>query len=203
MLTRRTLVAATLAAPALVAATSPLRAAAHQPAVPRARRFRLGDVTVSTLLVARRAADNPQSVFGLNVSRETFARVSAENFLSPDRGQFFFTPTLVDTGSARILFDTGLDPTAMTAALAAAGTAPADITHLVLTHMHGDHIGGLMSGDAPTFAAARHVCGNDEFQAWRAAGDGNFNSKVRPLQDRFTFLEDGQDVAGGVTAVAT
>jgi glyoxylase-like metal-dependent hydrolase (beta-lactamase superfamily II) len=39
------------------------------------------------------------------------------------------------------------------AALAAAGIAPDQIDTVVLTHMHGDHIGGLMGADGgtPTF----------------------------------------------------
>lgn len=62
-----------------------------------------------------------------------------------------------------MLFDTGLNPAGITGALAAVGYSPDQINVVVLTHMHGDHIGG-MAGDngAATFANARFVTGSVE-----------------------------------------
>jgi hypothetical protein len=68
----------------------------------------LGGFEVTTLLGGTRTVPDPQTIFGMNVSPEEFAEVSEAAFIPTDRAQFFFTPTLVNTGSELILFDTGL-----------------------------------------------------------------------------------------------
>jgi glyoxylase-like metal-dependent hydrolase (beta-lactamase superfamily II) len=165
--------------------------------------FMLGDFQVSTLLAGTRTVENPQEIFGLNVSPEEFAEVSEANFIPTDRAQFFFTPTVVDTGNGVVLFDTGTDAAGITEALAAAGYAPEDIGTVVLTHMHGDHIGGLTAEDGtPTFANAAYVTGQVEFDHWAAQGDEGFEAKVRPFADRFTFIGDEGEAAPGITGMA-
>jgi glyoxylase-like metal-dependent hydrolase (beta-lactamase superfamily II) len=165
--------------------------------------FMLGEFEVSTLLAGTRTVENPQEIFGLNVPAEEFAEVSEANFIPADRAQFFFTPTVVDTGSGLVLFDTGLNAGSITAALEAAGYAPADVSTVVITHMHGDHIGGLTQEDgAPTFANASYVTGQAEFDHWAAQNNEGFEAKVRPLADRFTFIGDNGEVAPGITGIA-
>jgi len=128
--------------------TRPAQAAADPqgPALPLFQRFRLGSFEVTPLLAGTRTTNKPQETFGLNASAEDFAALAAQNFLPADRTQNFFTPTLVNTGAELVLFDTGLAPEGITAALAAAGHTPDQIDVVVLTHMHGDHIGGRSLG---------------------------------------------------------
>ncbi|MCV2868467.1 MBL fold metallo-hydrolase [Defluviimonas sp. WL0002] len=198
---------ALLSAAALpLAAAIPGRAAAmvakQGMSIPTFKRFALGDFEVTTLLAGTRAVENPHDIFGLNVSDEEFAAASEAAFIPTDVAQFFFTPTLVNTGDSMILFDTGLNPEGITAALAAAGHTPDQINTVVITHMHGDHIGGLMGEQGATFANAGHVTGAVEHNHWMGAGNETFDTKVRPLNDRFTFLDDGGTVAPGITAIA-
>ncbi|NEY90383.1 MBL fold metallo-hydrolase [Tabrizicola oligotrophica] len=165
-------------------------------------RFALGDFEVTTLLAGTRLNDKPRETFGLNVPDDEFAAASQAAFLPADRAMTFFTPTLVNTGSELVLFDTGLDPAGITAVLAAAGVAPDQVDVVVLTHMHGDHIGGLMGAAGPTFVNARYVTGAVEHNHWSAAGNEGFDTKVRPLNDKMTLLDDGGPVAPGITALA-
>jgi len=73
---------------------------------------------------------------------------------------------------------------------------------VVITHMHGDHIGGLTDdAGAETFAGAAYVTGQVEFDAWSQTDNEGFAGKVKPLAEKFTFLNAGQDVRGGITAV--
>lgn len=190
------------ALPAMTA--TPARAATEMQGASFApyNRFKLGDFEVTALLAGTRTVEGPTEIFGLNASADEFAALSAANFIPADKAQFFFTPTLVNTGAELVLFDTGGAPEGITAALAAAGVAPEQINVVVITHMHGDHVGGLGAAGSPTFANARYVTGAVEHNHWSAAGSEAFEANVKPLNDKFTFIDDGATVAGGITGMA-
>lgn len=203
-LTRRRLLAGAAAMPLAAATAGPLSAAADMlgAAAPRFNRFKLGGFEVTTLLAGTRTVPEPQTIFGLNVSEEEFANVSAANMIPVDAAQFFFTPTVVNTGAELILFDTGLNPEGITGTLEAAGYRADQVDKVVITHMHGDHIGGLMGDLGETFANAAYVTGSTEFDAWAGMENEGFENKVRPLAEKMTMLDDGGSVAGGITAMA-
>ncbi|MEM6987153.1 MAG: MBL fold metallo-hydrolase, partial [Pseudomonadota bacterium] len=206
-LRRRSLLKATAALGPLAAglSLSTAQAGGHAEAQPNAIKhsFSIGDLKVSTLLAGTRTVESPQNIFGMNVDAETFERVSAEHFLPVDAAQFFFTPTVVQNGTDTVLFDTGLNADSITAPLMAAGVAPDDVTIVVITHMHGDHIGGLLKADgSPTFPNARYVTGQVEFDAWAQMGNERFDKLVRPLAENMSFLGAEDAVISGVTAHA-
>lgn len=180
------------------AAAAPLQGTAQGPAF---NRFRIGAFEVTALLAGTRPFDKPQETFGMNASPEDFAAASAAAFIPADRSLNFFTPTLVNTGAELVLFDTGLAPEGITAALAAAGVTPDQIDVVVLTHMHGDHIGGVAGEAGPTFANARYVTGQVEFDFWAGQANEGFDAKVRPLAEKMTFLANDGQVVGGITAI--
>jgi len=204
-LTRRTLMATGAALP-LAGLAKPRAAFAEAPMMgasfARHRRFMIGGFEVTTILAGTAPRENPQGIFGMNVPAEDFAAVSRANFLSTDVSQFFFTPTVVNTGSELVLFDTGLNGPAITEALASAGYTPDQIDIVVLTHMHGDHIGGMMTDGAATFPNARYVAGQAEFDHWAAAGNEGFDANVRPMAEMMSFIGDGGDVVSGITGMA-
>ncbi|MDA7423283.1 MBL fold metallo-hydrolase [Thalassococcus lentus] len=203
-MTRR---AALAGAAAIPFASTALKAGGHAAPmqgaqVPRVNRFMLGGMEVSTLLAGTATREEPQSIFGMNVSAEEFSEVSNAAHLPVDKAQFFFTPTLINTGSELILFDTGLNAKGITAAVEAAGYSADQVTHVVLTHMHGDHIGGLMNEGAPTFGNAAYVTGQAEYDHWAAAGNERFDGMVKPLAEKMTFIGDGGSVTSGITGMA-
>ena len=168
----------------------------------RFNRFGFGGVEVTALLAGTRTVENPHAIFGINASDEDFAAAAAAANIPTEAAQFFFTPTVVNTGAELVLFDTGLNPAGIIGALAEAGYTPDQVDVVVLTHMHGDHIGGL-ADDAGTltFPNARYVTGAVEFDAWDMSGNEGFEAKVRPLAEKMTFLDGGGSVASGITAV--
>ncbi len=201
--TRRSLLAGAAAMPLAMTAG---RASAGAPLVgastPQFMRVKLGAFDVTNMLVGGRTVEEPQNIFGMNVDADTFSAASETAGIPADKVQFFFTPPIVNTGEQLILFDTGLQGAGTAAALAAAGYTPDQVDIVVLTHMHGDHIGGLMTDGAPTFPNASYVTGRVEFDEWAKQGNERFDTVVKPLGDQMTFLEDGGSVASGVTAVA-
>ena len=172
-----------------------------------AKSFQLGDFTVITLLDGSVPRDEPKALFAAEVSDDEFAAISAENFIPTDVAQFFFTPTLVHTGSELVLFDTGLGQGGIQAALADVEVSPDQIDVVVITHMHPDHIGGMTTNDAPTFANARFVTAAPEYNFWSAMDTGNrvgdmVAAKVTPQAEKMTFIDDGGEVTSGITAMA-
>lgn len=202
--TRRSLLASAAALPIAAAGGQMAHAAAPMmgAGMSNFNRVGLGGFEVTTILAGTMPRPDPHTIFGLNVSEDAFAKASAEARIPTDKAQFFFTPTVINTGAELVLFDTGLNAEATTAALAQAGYTPDQIDIVVITHMHGDHIGGLMNGDAPTFPNARYITGSVEFDAWAAMENDGFESKVRPLAEQMSMIGDGDSVASGITAMA-
>ncbi|GGX42501.1 MBL fold hydrolase [Tateyamaria omphalii] len=201
---RRTALMGAAAVPLAAATATQVRAAAPMLGVGQApfRRVKVGSFEVTTLLAGTRSVEGPHQIFGLNVDEETFNGVSAEAGLSTDAAQFFFTPTLVNNGSELVLFDTGLSGAGTVAAIEAAGYTADQVDKVVITHMHGDHIGGLSTDGTPTFANAAYMTGATEFDAWSGTGNENFDGKVAPLAEQITMLDDGGSAASGITAMA-
>ena len=141
-------------------------------------------------------------MFGIGVDADDFAAESRRNLIPHDVAQFFFTPTLVNTGRDLILFDTGFDSPGIVRALADAGHMPEDITVVVITHGHNDHIGGLMRDDGqPTFPNAGYVYGQADYDAWAPIGNVHFEKHVKPLAERMRFIGNEDAVVSGITGL--
>ncbi len=204
-LSRRAILASGAALPLAAGLGTHAHAAAEMKGADMAahNRFVLGDFEVTTLMAGTRTVeDDPQGTFGMNVDADTFKSVSAANFIPADKVQFFFTPTVVNTGTELVLFDAGLNAAGITAALASAGYTPEMVDKVVITHMHGDHIGGLMNEGAPTFPNASYVTGQVEYDAWAGTDNERFDGNVVPLAEKMTFIGDGGSAASGITGMA-
>jgi glyoxylase-like metal-dependent hydrolase (beta-lactamase superfamily II) len=201
-LTRRAALAGAATLPFVATATrasAPMLGAAGA----QFQRVPLGSFEVTTILAGSAVREEPHKIFGLNVDADTFESVSSAANISTTAARFFFTPTLVNTGAELILFDTGLQGPMTVAAIEAAGYTADQVDVVVITHMHGDHIGGLMTDGAATFPNARYVTGSAEFDHWAKAENERFEGMVRPLAEQFEMLDDGASVASGVTAMDT
>lgn len=202
-LSRRHLLLAGGAVPFAVLSGEPARASAPQIPIPNTdfRRFKLGDLEVTTLLAGMRTVPDPHAIFGMNVDADTFAAASGAAHIPVNAAQFFFTPTLVNTGGELVLFDTGLNPDGIVAALGAAGYMPDQVDTVVITHMHGDHIGGLIGVGGITFPNARYVTGEVEYDHWASAGNDRFDKNVAPLAEKMAMVKGGDSVVSGIEAV--
>ncbi|WP_373355882.1 MBL fold metallo-hydrolase [Pseudoroseicyclus sp. CXY001] len=166
------------------------------------KRYQIGEIEVIVLGAAAFPTEDPHKTFGQDVDDATFAAAAEADFVPTDRSVSSFSPVVIRSAGQTALFDAALNPGQITGALAEAGLAPGEIDIVVLTHMHGDHVGGLGGEDGSvTFPDAAYVTGGVEWAHWSAADYAPFEGKVRPLAERFEFIEPGAEVVPGVTAV--
>lgn len=130
--------------------------------------------------------------------------------------------TLLRDGNNTVLFDVGAGPDfqpsagKLAEALSLLGVAPEDVTHVVFTHAHPDHLWGVLDEfDEPVFASAAHLIGRAEFDYWtnpdtvasidpaRTTFAVGAARRLSTIADRLTFLEDGGDILPGVVARLT
>jgi glyoxylase-like metal-dependent hydrolase (beta-lactamase superfamily II) len=185
---------------------------------PETDRFDVGSFGVLVVKDGSRPSGAPNETFGTDQSAETVGELLEANFLPTDQFVNSFAPTVVNTGSDVVLFDTGMGPGGraqgmgrLIEGLTAGGYTPEDVTVVVLTHLHGDHIGGLMEDGGPAFPNARYVTGQVEYDFWTDTaregtpaenGHKSVLEKVKPLADKMTFIGDGAEVVSGITGMA-
>ena len=191
---------------------------------PTVYRFKFGGFEISTIMDSKGIREGLHPLYGANATADLVHAVARANNIDPHRLEHPNTPTLVNTGKELILFDTGngflprdyealktrMPMGNLAARLALLGHRPEDIDVVVLTHGHPDHIGGLMDGDKPVYPNARYVFGAAEYDFWKKNEGVRearvFNQKLfmkicEPLAPRSTFINPGDAVASGVTAV--
>jgi glyoxylase-like metal-dependent hydrolase (beta-lactamase superfamily II) len=121
---------------------------------------------------------------------------------------------LVTVGDRRILVDSGYGPRPdnpavghLAESLAELGLQPADIDTVVVSHPHGDHIGGATvgAGDSArlTYADARYWLGRadwDYFSQPEVVSQRGLADKLLPLADaeRLDLADGEQEIAPGV-----
>ncbi len=129
---------------------------------------------------------------------------------------------LLRDGSRTVLFDVGAGPDFMATAghmadaMDALGVAPEDVTHLVVTHAHPDHIWGMLDDfDDPLLPNAEVMIGRTEFDYWmdpdtidsigalRQSFAVGAQRRLSVIEDRVQLFEDGAEILPGIQAVAS
>ncbi|MEM8552665.1 MAG: MBL fold metallo-hydrolase [Pseudomonadota bacterium] len=159
---------ATLAPTTVALANEPAPAGGQAPAF---HRITIGNKTVTAL--ADGHLQLGAQVFP-NVSEEEFSASLRDAFLPEDAP--YAAPVnayLVDTGDGLVLIDSGatsaMAPTAgkLSENLAAAGVSGDDISAVLITHLHPDHIGGMTGADgAKAFPNAQVLVREEEAAFW-------------------------------------
>ena len=106
-----------------------------------------------------------------------------------------------------ILIDAGLgaDFSQLIPKLAEDNIKPEDLKLIYITHMHGDHIGGLLKGDKVVFPNAELYINRVEAEAWKAMpGDRSAQAKkvLELYKDHLHLFEAGDVLPGNVKSIA-
>lgn len=188
------------------------------PGGPAFKTLKLGGFKVTVISDGTRTSGNPHETYGTDQPAEAVSALLTDNFLPTSAFVNGFSPALADTGSDLVLFDTGFGEGGrengmgkLAEGIRAAGYTPEQVTVVVITHMHGDHIGGLVERGKPAFVNARYVTGQVEYDFWKdtarlgtpaESGHKTVLEKVVPLAEKTTFIGDGAEVVPGISAIA-
>lgn len=113
---------------------------------------------------------------------------------------------LIEKDSCRILFDTGLGGknSRLLPLLDSLGLQPDSINYLYLTHLHGDHIGGMMNGDDIVFGRATVFLAKPEYDGWMkmdAEKKAQVVKTMNAYKEQLQFFEFGDTLPGGVITI--
>jgi glyoxylase-like metal-dependent hydrolase (beta-lactamase superfamily II) len=129
-----------------------------QPTEPAAQTFKLGEFNITSLSDALNILPNDGSIFGADVGPKAVTEVLSKAGETGETIKLSVDALLAQRGGETILLDTGLGPAipgALMGSLSLAGISPDEITTVLITHVHGDHIGGLVTKEgSPAFARA-------------------------------------------------
>jgi glyoxylase-like metal-dependent hydrolase (beta-lactamase superfamily II) len=191
----------------------------------------IGDARVTRVVEYSGPTHAPEFLFPEVPKPERDAGIAAQrHWLAPhhyvphmDRFVVTIQIWVVHAGGNVILIDTGVGNHKHRAAprmhmlntlllpwLEAAGAGPEQVTHVVHTHLHTDHVGYNTTWQdgrwVPTFHKARHLMPKAEYDFWRAEYDkgdtqvqsGSFADSVLPVVEAgmVDFYGPGQEVAG-------
>lgn len=225
-LTRRHVFAG--AAVTAAAALTPLTGAPARAAAPAGKgtgiyRYKIGDYEIIQIMDGARTFPMPDA-FVTNVSKDQAIQAAAAAYMPEGKVTIPFSPMLVNTGSKLVLIDTGNGLGAFAGSkgavgqargnMEAAGIDPKQIDIVLISHFHGDHIGGLKNADgSPAFpnaeikvpAVEQAFWGDDANQS-KANGfnKGQFAGVKKMMEGvKVTPYDSGKEVAPGITSVFT
>ena len=182
--------------------------------------FELGDVTLTS--ISDGSLLLPSGFIFDSMPGEELAEIRAKHGVEGDQLNRECNLALLQTKDSKILFDVGSGPDFMPSAgkitdsLGAAGLSPEDITHVIFTHAHPDHIWGLLDDfDDPLFYNASYMMGRKEWDYWwdpttvdeigeaRQAFAVGARRRMEAIEDQIELFDDGDEVLPGVSAFAS
>ena len=109
---------------------------------------------------------------------------------------------LLEKDGQQLLFDAGNGnaDSQMLPRLQELGYAPTDIDAIFITHLHGDHIGGLLKDGQPVFTQAKLYIPSVELEAWMQ--DAKVQALVAAYVDRLVKFAPDEALPCGVQAIA-
>jgi glyoxylase-like metal-dependent hydrolase (beta-lactamase superfamily II) len=180
---------------------TPLATASHASAAaqqPEARAFKLGAFNLVALHDAQFILSNDGKVFGVGIGPAAVTEVLKAAGAPTDHITLSCDALLVKTGQQVILIDTGVGG-ALQGSLKLAHVKPETVTDILITHAHGDHVGGLVKNGQLAFLNAKIRMSAAEWP-W-LQGQEKMADLVKVIADHVETFEPGAEVVPGITAI--
>jgi glyoxylase-like metal-dependent hydrolase (beta-lactamase superfamily II) len=171
---------------------------------PAATPFKLGALRLVALRDMDNVVPNDGSIFGKDAGPAAVAELLRKAGAPTDKVTLSVDALLVEVPGRTILIDTGLGPKvggALLRSLALAGIDPGRITDVLITHSHGDHVGGLVTakGDL-AFPRATIRLSSVEW-TWMKGKPANAQL-VKAIAPKVKTFAPGAIVAPGIRSVS-
>lgn len=174
--------------------------AAAQPAAPtpQATGFSVGDLQLTALRDTQFLRPNDGALFNPPGGTEAVGEALKAAGVSADTIALSVDALLVKTGDRVVLIDTGVGGV-LQASLAKAGVTPDQVTDILITHTHGDHVGGLVKDGALAFPKATIRMAEAEWD-WLKGKEAQA-ALVKVIADHVQPFAPGAELAPGIAAV--
>lgn len=178
-------------------------------------RFNLGEMEITVLQDI--AIQLPAAVFGANVTEEEVIEFLADRNYNTGDQNVTVDLMLVKSGDRLALLDTGIGnafgmPARLLPTLETLGIAPGDITNVIISHFHIDHVSSVSSEGSLVFPNASVHFAQTEWDFLQNPPDieglaeqvANATGQLQPAvdADQLFFYNDGDELLPGIQAVA-
>lgn len=186
----------------------------------------IGDIRIDSLIDGEAAMDPHAGLFGGDHPPTESDWEPYKRFLDPCTGQMINTvgSFLIRYGDRVVLQDTGMGPEpgsdifacgALRSSMWAAGISPLDVTDIIFSHLHTDHIGWTTIDGKPYFPNAaihidrrewEHYTNPDSvLEVWEPnllrSDEDKVENRFKPVLDRIELFEADQEILPGINAM--
>jgi glyoxylase-like metal-dependent hydrolase (beta-lactamase superfamily II) len=181
------------------------------------KQFMIGALSAAALRDGTLEFPNDNKIFGVGKTPDEVGALLSAAGQPTDKIHLGLDPLLVHAGDRVLLFDTGagsnFGPASgkLTASLAEAGDNAQSVTDIFISHVHGDHVGGLVNAEGgPTFPNAKIHISKPEWkflsgmgaEMAKQIGVQNYDALMAAMKPRVdAFAPNAELVPGVVKAV--